>query len=955
MIFIEKLLSLREEADKKHQCLQNAYEQLSTDYNETQKRIIILQNNDIHSEFDKDISRERDNQHVQLDHISNLEKHTQTTFSSLGINAISETNILDDMIQKVQKILKNYNINSNESEKSIFEMVAEQYVDTRWKLDLLEKKITELTRYLKEIEEMKDSLQIDCEEMQSHIDSLLLENQALKSNLPSIPEVSEERVAGLETDIEYLHEEIKRLLTENETIRETNAALMLTIQNKEASLRRLSDHDVDVEIKRITHQHNTLTSDNNDSKGNVNHEIDSSLEENKDSQKKSIDKEKQIKEEYQISLEKSKNLNEDIILIEQLKFDHENTTEEWKFSNLANNTDKSVQENIDMLGEKGKELPMELLDSQESDLKNEKNYLSYLQKKLDEANNENIDLRNDLLYKEEKLDTIQAEIDMKQSQITRLSQDNDRLIKENVSLSEQLTATHDESLDKIELLNTEMTLLQQEHEDLKQEMSIYKEELTYTKKKLNEAQEHYTRIENECDVLKMQGAQLEAEKEKYQGEITEKAIRIDELETELTLKESIIEKLNLVQDRCKLLEQEIEVFRIKELKLLELERNTTGISSPKLDKINKTIEQNFEVNENSPDRIEEIIKYMKMIKQNLLTEDIDLLSNNEGQPFDITKIHNERLINQVIVLRTNLLTIIENSDELAEIIKQTNENLSDIVRKKNNEIGDLQIEIANIKSIIDQTSNEFLTIKNQKDELQRLTTVKSRENLQYQDEIQKLIQHVNEQETRIQTLINEQTTHVSTLEDKSTKNLNKVNIEEQLLSSVIENSIQKKTTTLLNEKCDSLEAALLQERSNNRVLQNQLIESRNKGTSAARELERLRTHLVEIESSYTEEAIIAENSRQELETRLLQIEEKMKNSSTAYTSANIRANQQVETLQQQIALIIQQRDHIQSKLSNAEDNILSQTASLTNLQIVLEQFQQGKQMFIPMQILCDII
>ena len=58
------------------------------------------------------------------------------------------------------------------------------------------------------------------------------------------------------------------------------------------------------------------------------------------------------------------------------------------------------------------------------------------------------------------------------------------------------------------------------------------------------------------------------------------------------------------------------------------------------------------------------------------------------------------------------------------------------------------------------------------------------------------------------------------------------------------------------------------------MLQNQLNESQIKEANAAKELERLRTHLVEMESNYTEEALIAEEYRKELEAKLQQAEEK---------------------------------------------------------------------------------
>lgn len=72
------------------------------------------------------------------------------------------------------------------------------------------------------------------------------------------------------------------------------------------------------------------------------------------------------------------------------------------------------------------------------------------------------------------------------------------------------------------------------------------------------------------------------------------------------------------------------------------------------------------------------------------------------------------------------------------------------------------------------------------------------------------------------------------------------------------------------------------------------------------------------------------------------IEADAKQSATAYTSANIRANQQAETLQAQYNLLAQQRDELLAKLSEAEDNDNKNQAALTNLQVALEIFQKGE-------------
>ncbi|XP_011056328.1 PREDICTED: thyroid receptor-interacting protein 11 isoform X1 [Acromyrmex echinatior] len=903
---IENLLSVKDESNKKHRSLQNEYEQLSVDYNEAKKKIIELRNDLL--KRDENTCTETIHQFIQTDNVDKSDKHVQITVSSQA-DIVSETSRLDDITEKVKIILKNCTISSTEPGESIFESIAKEYVDAKWKLDVLERKITEVTRDLKETEEMKDGLQMECEELQSHIDSLLLEKnmrmkscQGLDLNLPSIPETSEERVASLEMDIEFLREEVKRLLIENKTIQERNSTLMLAVQSNEVPL-----------------------TNNDDVQGN--RKLYTLKEENK---------------ELPTALGESKNAG--ITSIEQLKLDHENVKGELKLSetklletNLASLQDivnKLTEENKDLL-RKNKHLDMQLHDKAlyERDLQEETGYLlEDLQKRLNKANCEKLDLENDILHKEKQLAAMQIQVDMRQSEIVKLYQDNDRLIKENTSLSEQLTATHDESLDKIELLNTEMSLLQQEHEDLKQEISIYKEELPVLKEKLYKAQQQYTKLENEYYAFKLQSEQFQLHKKNIQSQEIEPG-------NESSFKESFTEELNLLRNKCKLLEQEIEMLRTKETQ--ELKKNAAEISSTNIDKTNK--EEKLSTEDNLIG-VENAITGVNTGNQDLMTRDTNITSN-EHQTFksivdkerrekDIIKAYNENLMDEINELRSKLQTAFENNKESAEMAKQTIEDLSHIIREKDQEINILQVEITHAKNIIAQSSNDLAVIRNQKSEMEQLVSIKHNESLQYQNEIQKLIQRVNEQAARIQELIFEQTAN---------EMRNKANVETQQGDHDGVDSSQDIEIMALNKKCDALEAALMQEQSNTRILQNQLIEIQNKEANSAKELERLRTHLVEMESSYTEEALIAENNRQELEARLLQAEEKVKSSSTAFTSANIRANQQVETLQQQITLITQQRDQIQAKLSAAEDNIQLQSASLTNLQIVLEQFQQDKE------------
>ncbi|KAL6266878.1 hypothetical protein P5V15_003706 [Pogonomyrmex californicus] len=917
---IEKLLSLREESNKKHRSLQNAYEQLSVDYKEAQKKIIELQNGT--SKYDENICTKSIHQSAQTDNADKSDKHTQITTEfpsqeSVDADAASEaaSEVLDAITEKVKMILKNCTVSNVEPGVTIFEAIAKQYVDARWKLDVLERKVTELTRDLKETEEMKDGLQMECEELQSHLDSLLLEKnmrmkpyQGLELNLPSIPEASEERVASLEMDIESLREEVKRLLIVNRTIREANST---------------NDPTSAVQSNEVP-----LTS-NDYSQADTNRKLFTFIEEN---------------EKLPVVLENGESSNEDVISTDRSKLNREMTKEELedsmslsetkllrdKFSLLQDTVNKMAEENKNLL-RKNEYLDAQLhdRDTQERSLQEENGYLlEDLREQLDMVNREKIELENNILRKEEELDAMQIQVDVRQSEIAKLSQDNDRLIKENISLSEQLTATHDESLDKIELLNTEMSLLQQEHEDLKEEVSIYKEELPLLREKLYEAQKRYTELEDEYYAWKTQNERFELHKRDTQG------TRAIELGNKSSLEESPTEDLGSLQNRCRLLEQEIEILRtLKETQ----EFRKTSINADEINKVVPSVEEANLIGVKGSITDGELFK----------TGDIDVTCNDkERQKFeslvaeerrekDIIKAYNENLTSEINDLRSKLQTALENNKESTETAKRIIDDFSNCVQQKDQEINVLQAEAIHAKNVIAQISNDLATVQERRSELEHLVSVKHNENLQYQEEIQKLIQRVNEQAAHIQELVSKLTANVED-QQKDRDNHNGVD-------RVVEHSRLNTELAALTKKCDALEAALIQEQSNSRILQNQLVEVQNKEANSVKELERLRTHLVEMESSYTEEALIAESNRQELEAKLLQAEEKVKSSSTAFTSASIRANQQVETLQQQIALITQQRDQIQAKLSAAQDNIQLQSASLTNLQIVLEQFQQDKE------------
>lgn len=810
-----------------------------------------------------------------------LDKHVQATLpAERDDDSRSEASVLDDIAEKVQAILRRCAISSAEPGESIFETVARRYVDAEWKLDVLERKVTESARSLKDAEDLKEGLQMDCEELQSHVDSLLMENRTLKSCLPSIPEASEERVASLEMAVEALNEEVKSLSEENEMLREKTGAAEPR-ESFPTSYGQSREDQSRIVSREVVHSGH--------------------LEQIKESPEEEFDSSKDTAERDECAAPSAEDEGSREDAAAPTDLDRETAT---RNSALAVSEVGSIFRDWREHGSQGEQ------DSLSSDL----------QRRLDGADR---DLQAGMPRNERESNEMRAQIDARECRLAKLCQDNDRLEKSNASLQEQLAAAHDESLGKIELLNTEMSLLQQEHEDLEREVSACREESARAKEDLRATRQQHAELASERGALRARCEQLEAEKKSIRSAVAERATRVRELESELGRRESLAEELNLLRDKCQFLEREREEALGSST---GLPRTVAPVDSSQTDNEVGAVGDDSDEAGNATEGLARAEQRHSTTEaannvafersQQLRT--LERIIDEERREKDIARQRNERLSHEIAELRGGLQTAAEDNKESAEMAKRTIEDLSRLIRDRDEEVSVLRSDVAQANDTVAKLLNEMPTIARRRDELERLVALQHNEILSHREEIERLMRRANEQAAHIQGLTSERATKEA------------------------EGKTEESNRSLMEGRIAELEAALIERQSNDRMLRDQLAESQGKESNAAKELERLRTHLVEMESTYTEEALIFEKNREQLEAKLLQAEEKVKNSTTAYTSASIRANQQVETLQQQIALIIQQRDQIQAKLSATEDNVLMQSASLTNLQIVLEQFQQSE-------------
>lgn len=161
----------------------------------------------------------------------------------------------------------------------------------------------------------------------------------------------------------------------------------------------------------------------------------------------------------------------------------------------------------------------------------------------------------------------------------------------------------------------------------------------------------------------------------------------------------------------------------------------------------------------------------------------------------------------------------------------------------------------------------------------------------------------------------------------------------QLLNEM--KSMQDKAVAFQQER-DQVMMALKQKQMETTAVQTELQHMRDKEQRLNLELERLRNHLLEIEDSYTREALAAEDRESELRRRVAILDEKLATSSSAVENASQQASMQVESLQEQLNGVVKQRDDAHIRLRTSQEQVNQYAVSLSNLQMVLEQFQQDE-------------
>ncbi|XP_059054457.1 thyroid receptor-interacting protein 11-like isoform X2 [Achroia grisella] len=594
--------------------------------------------------------------------------------------------------------------------------------------------------------------------------------------------------------------------------------------------------------------------------------------------------------------------------------------------------------------------------------------LQDLEIKLDEVIRHKTEVENEKYKLEEKVISLENTISSKNSTSTSLTKELnttedmrlhdkiDKLVKENTDLLEksknvyELQSTIEELKAKLiqqEFLNNEVLSLKEENKNIIQSKLQLELELSSTDSKIKH---------------------LEEEFEKLLNDFKEKDTLIDGLNSTICKNNDSINSLSQhsVNLEKNVVDKNEEIKQLKK-SLEEIQttlNDTSQKSSLSQDELNRLHCEKEDINKQLISLKDEInIKNAEITNLTISLQETEK-SCTEYKNVIENKEKTIKELNQSIVELTDKLKITDNitphNDEYARLVQEKNAIEKEIIVLKSN-LTEREQESVNYKDKLDQYEKACLEYKTildnftiEKNELINLVTLKHNESIQYHNEIQRLnhvileLKSVIEEKDKIlqnhtntcsdcekmKVTLKERDEVIMNLNQSANISCDKTNEELVEASHTIKN---------LTEERDNLDKSLAIQLEAVKKFRTENLQLAEQEQNSSRELERLRHHLVEMEETYTQELMTSEQKLTECQTRLNQVEERAKQTSTVYTSNSIRANQEVETLRNQIKLLEKQREEVQARLSEADDARIRSEAALTNLQVVLEQFQLDKE------------
>ncbi|XP_075156525.1 Golgi microtubule-associated protein [Haematobia irritans] len=585
-----------------------------------------------------------------------------------------------------------------------------------------------------------------------------------------------------------------------------------------------------------------------------------------------------------------------------------------------------------------------------------------LQRDLAHMSAEVMDLQDSKLMWDHEKKTLEADISQYILQCDELMKNNEILLNELENYKRnKLETIHENNEENVAQLETQLDectklnrTLEQEYKDLNEKIEELEKENSSLTEKLRESQQQQEALVTKEKDLNLQVETLELEK-------CNLLLKFNDFDSKVEDNEREIQQLIEYEEKCSSLEKQLSTLAKDHADLVnamqkQKETLMENIQAKEVvEKELRAMKTKMEVDNSSKEeekrKLAALENDAQKYQQELMAKDIVCSSLKEEIKVLQTYVEGaETLANEKLVLEEQLLE----KDQQIKELKEEHQHLLEEQQKLSQNLQELEAEKKSLesstatmtKTTTDETHHisriadleakllatadlqkSLDTLNFEKQELIKALQQKHAENMQYYMEIQRLTPLVNQSTASEPSKPCEKCPQMETTLNEMKKRQEK--FQDQI--------------NFLKEKSDILTTNLLTEQTNQKLVQEEKADVMEQNATLRKDIERLRAHLLEIEDMHTQETVEMQKELDETKSRMNALEVEVSKSSNAYTSASIRANQHAETLQAQYALVVQQRDELLHKLSQAEDRESKNQAALTNLQCALEQFQNDKE------------
>ncbi|XP_062432548.1 thyroid receptor-interacting protein 11 isoform X2 [Rhea pennata] len=479
-------------------------------------------------------------------------------------------------------------------------------------------------------------------------------------------------------------------------------------------------------------------------------------------------------------------------------------------------------------------------------------------------------------------------------------------------------------------------------EELLQERDKLKQQV----KKMEEwKQQVMTTVQN----MQHESAHLQEELHKLQAQISVESDSNSKLQVDYN---GLIQSYEQNEKKLKSFSQELvqvqhsigQLHNTKDLLLGKLDLVTPSVA------VASVVSQPSGIQHNIPEVLSDesklLQKELEQLKKKLQEKDATIRTLQEN---------NQRLSDSVATASELERKGQEETDSEMRQIKEKHDILQKSLREKDILIKSKSDQLLSVSENLSNKENENELLKQAVTNLKERNLILEMDIRKLKEENEKIVARCREKETEFRALqetnmqfsmmLKEKEFESHSMKEKALafekllkeKEQGKTGELNQLLNEV--KSMQEKAVTFQQER-DQVMVALKQKQMESSALQSEMQHLREKEQRLNQELDRLRNHLLEMEDSYTREALAAEDREAKLRKKVLVLEEKLASSSTAVENVSHQASLQVESLQEQLNLVSKQRDETVLQLTVSQDQVKQYALSLANLQMVLEQFQQ---------------